>query len=32
MKLSGEECSFEKFLEYDKVNRGAGKASSARGF
>ncbi|MBR5735575.1 MAG: hypothetical protein IKX60_02115 [Bacteroidales bacterium] len=27
MKLSGEECSFEKFLEYDEVNR---KASPAR--
>ena len=23
MKLSGEECSFEKFLEYDEVNRKA---------
>ena len=23
MKLSGEECTFEKFLKYDAVNRGA---------
>ena len=23
MKLSGEECSFEKFLEYDEINRKA---------
>ena len=22
MELSGEDCSFEKFLEYDAVNRG----------
>ena len=28
MKLSGEECTFEKFLEYDAVNRAA--ASAAR--
>lgn len=32
MKLSGEECSFEKFLEYDKVNRGAAKASAAKAY
>ncbi len=30
MQLSGEECSFEKFLEYDAVNRGKA-ASSAPG-
>ena len=28
MKLSGEECSFEKFLEYDVVNRSASAAAS----
>ena len=28
MKLSGEECSFEKFLEYDAVNRSASAAAS----
>ena len=26
MKLSGESCSFDKFLEYDAVNRGAKQA------
>jgi hypothetical protein len=30
MKLSGEECSFEKFLEYDAVNRAASSAASAK--
>ena len=30
MKLSGEEYSFEKFLEYDAVNRGAAAAAAAR--
>jgi hypothetical protein len=27
MKLSGEACSFEKFLEYDAVNRGKSPAA-----
>ncbi len=30
MKLSGEECSFEKFLEYDAVNRTKVKEAAAR--
>ena len=30
MELSGEEYSFEKFLEYDAVNRGAVAAAAAR--
>ena len=30
MKLSGEECSFEKFLEYDAVNRNKVKEAAAR--
>jgi hypothetical protein len=30
MELSGEEYSFEKFLEYDAVNRGATAAAAAR--
>ena len=30
MELSGEEASFDKFLEYDAVNRGKAKASAAR--
>jgi len=30
MKLSGEDYSFEKFLEYDAVNRGAAAAAAAR--
>jgi len=30
MELSGEEASFEEFLEYDAVNRGAAAASAAR--
>lgn len=28
MKLSGEKCTFEKFLEYDAVNRSASAAAS----
>ena len=30
MELSGEEASFEKFLEYDAVNRGAVAAAASR--
>ena len=30
MELSGETASFDKFLEYDAVNRGKAKASAAR--
>ena len=30
MKLGGEECSFEKFLEYDAVNRGIKQSSAPR--
>ena len=29
MELSGEEASFEKFLEYDAVNRGQKQKNSA---
>ena len=30
MKLSGEQCTFEKFLEYDAVNRGNKQSSAPR--
>ncbi|MCR5464023.1 MAG: hypothetical protein K6F06_05800 [Bacteroidales bacterium] len=30
MELSGEEASFEKFLEYDAVNRGKKQSSAPR--
>ena len=30
MELSGEECSFEEFLEYDAVNRGAATKAGVR--